>query len=571
MGRPSCRPERGDHRLSGTGDLANRATAPLRLAGSDLQTAGMKHDCGTWVDFAGDAGRYGSTPVSKEGSPMHAQIAGRLTGRTTKWLVLAFWIIAVGVGGTFASKLTDVQNNETSSWLPETAESTRALERLAPFADPDSIPTVVAYERKSGLTPADMAAAEAQAQEFATLDGVEGEVVGPIPARDGQAMQTVVTFNFGANGWMEMPATAEELRDIAQIEGVSTYVTGAGGQAADQSEVFEGIDGALLMAALSVVIVILLFTYRSPVLWLLPIISAVVALMVSQGLVYFLARDAGLTVNGQSQAILSILVIGAGTDYALLLVARYREELRRHRDRHEAMAFALHRATPAILASAATVVAGMLCLLFAEMNSTAGLGPVAAIGVGVTFLVMVTLLPALLVITGRWVFWPKRPAYGSPEPTQTGVWARIADRISVRPRTVWVTTSLLLAVACLGILRLDNWVWPRRTSTSPRSSPWRASRCWPSTGWPTPATPSRWSPTRGRRKPCARRWPASTEWDSRLIPSCRAESPTSRQRWTVTSRPSRPSTPSRRFATRCTTSPTRTPWSAAGRRSSSTR
>ncbi len=387
---------------------------------------------------------------------MHAQIAGRLTGRTTKWLVLAFWIIAVGVGGTFASKLTDVQNNETSSWLPETAESTRALERLAPFADPDSIPTVVAYERESGLTPADMAAAEAQAQEFAALDGVQGEVVGPIPSRDGQAMQTVVTFNFGANGWMEMPATAESLREIAQIDGVSTYVTGAGGQAADQSEVFEGIDGTLLMAALSVVIVILLFTYRSPVLWLLPIISAVVALMVSQGLIYFLARDAGLTVNGQSQAILSILVIGAGTDYALLLVARYREELRRHRNRHEAMAFALHRATPAILASAATVVAGMLCLLFAEMNSTAGLGPVAAIGIGVTFLVMVTLLPALLVITGRWVFWPKRPAYGSPEPTQTGVWARIADRISVRPRTVWVTTSLLLAVACLGILRLDN-------------------------------------------------------------------------------------------------------------------
>ena len=109
-----------------------------------------------------------------------------------------------------------------------------------------------------------------------------------------------------------------------------------------------------------------------------------------------------------------MLVIGAGTDYALLLVARYREELRRHEDRHEAMAFALHRAAPAIIASAATVVVGMLCLMFAEMNSTAGLGPVAAIGVGVTLLVMMTLLPALLVIFGRWIFWPKRPAYGSP-------------------------------------------------------------------------------------------------------------------------------------------------------------
>ncbi len=387
---------------------------------------------------------------------MHAEIAGRLTGRVTKWLVLVFWLVALVVGATFGSKLTDVQNNETSSWLPATAESTQALDKLTPFYDPDTIPTVVAYERESGLTQDDIAAATEQVAEIAQLDGVEGDVVGPIPSEDGQAMQTVVTFNFGANGWMEMPAAAESLREIAQIDGVTTYITGAGGQAADASEVFEGIDGTLLYAALSVVIVILLFTYRSPVLWLLPIFSAVVALMVSQGLIYFLARDAGLTVNGQSQAILSILVIGAGTDYALLLVARYREELRRHEDRHEAMAFALHRATPAILASAATVVVGMLCLLFAEMNSTAGLGPVAAIGIGVTFLVMVTLLPALLVIVGRWVFWPRRPAFGSVEPTQSGIWARVAARIKVRPRAVWVTTTLLLAVACLGVLRLDT-------------------------------------------------------------------------------------------------------------------
>ena len=108
-----------------------------------------------------------------------------------------------------------------------------------------------------------------------------------------------------------------------------------------------------------------------------------------------------------------MLVFGAGTDYALLLVARYREELRRHEDRHEAMAFALHRATPAIIASALTVMLGMLCLVFADMNSTAGLGPVAAIGIGVGLLVMITLLPALLVIFGRWIFWPRRPKYGT--------------------------------------------------------------------------------------------------------------------------------------------------------------
>jgi putative drug exporter of the RND superfamily len=180
------------------------------------------------------------------------------------------------------------------------------------------------------------------------------------------------------------------------------------------------------------------------------------ALFTSQAVIYFLARDAGLTVNGQSQGILTVLVVGAGTDYALLLVARYREELRRHEDRHEAMAFALHRASPAIFASAGTVIAGMLCLGLADMNSTAGLGPVNAIGVAITLLVMVTLLPALLVICGRWIFWPKRPTFGSPEPTSTGVWARVGQRIAPRPRMVWVTTAILLGVACLGMLRLDT-------------------------------------------------------------------------------------------------------------------
>ena len=278
----------------------------------------------------------------------------------------------------------------------------------------------------------------------------------PAVSEDGEVAQTSVTFDLGSEGWNEMPDIADELRDIAELDGVDVYVAGAGGQAADSAEAFGGIDTTLLAATLGVVILILLFTYRSPILWILPIFSAVVALFVSQALIYFLARYADLTVNGQSYAILTILVIGAGTDYALLLVARYREELRRHEDRHEAMAFALHRAAPALLASAATVALGMLCLLFAEMNSTAGLGPVAAIGIAVTFVVMVTLLPALLVITGRWIFWPRRPGYGSPEPTQTGFWAKVGRWIAPRPRQVWVVTSVLLAIACLGLLRLDT-------------------------------------------------------------------------------------------------------------------
>ena len=386
---------------------------------------------------------------------MHRQVAGSLTGRVTKWVVLVLWAVVVAVAWGPASDLTEVQNNEASSWLPADAESTRAIEALSAFQDPNAIPTVVVYERSSGLTEEDLAAAQEHAAQFQQLDDVEGEVLGPFPSEDGQAAQTVVVFDLGADGWEAMPDVAEQLRDIASTDGVEVYVAGAGGQAADSAEAFGGIDTTLLYATAGVVVLILLLTYRSPVLWILPLLAAMVALFTSQAIIYLLARYADLTVNQQSQAILAVLVLGAGTDYALLLVARYREELRRHEDRHEAMAFALHRAAPAILASAATVVLGMLCLLLAEMNSTAGLGPVAAIGIGVTYVVMVTLLPALLVVVGRWVFWPKRPTHGSAEPTSGGVWARVGRVIAARPRAVWVGTSAALAVACLGVFALD--------------------------------------------------------------------------------------------------------------------
>jgi RND superfamily putative drug exporter len=386
---------------------------------------------------------------------MHRQIAGKLTGRVTKWIVLALWILVFLVAGVFAQKLTDVQNNEASSWLPSSAESTKALEKLGSLQNENAIPTVVVYERDSGLTPADLETAKNQAAEMRNLEGVEGKILGPMPSEDGEAAQTVVTFDFGKNGWNSMPDAVDELRKVAAIDGVSVHIAGAGGQAADSAEAFAGLDSTLLFAAGGVVILILLLTYRSPLLWLLPVFSAVVALFTAQALIYFLAKYADLTVNGQSQGILTVLVFGAGTDYALLLVARYREELRRHDDRHEAMAFALHRASPAIIASAATVVLGMLCLLFAEMNSTVGLGPVAAIGIAVALLVMITLLPALLVICGRWIFWPKRPQFGSFEPTSTGLWAKVGNWIKPKPRKVWAVTGVLLAIACLAWFKLD--------------------------------------------------------------------------------------------------------------------
>jgi RND superfamily putative drug exporter len=386
-----------------------------------------------------------------------SSVSGLFTGRRTKFLTLVFWLLVVGLAGPLSGKLTDAQQNDVAAWLPGSAESTKVLEIQQSFQSPNAIPAVIVYERSSGLTAADRAKAAADAQQFATFEGVQGAPRGPVPSQDGQALQTLVTFDLGENGWNKAPGIADRIREVAGTgaPGLELHITGPFGQAADSATAFEGIDGRLLFAAIGVVVIILLLTYRSPILWLLPVLSAGVALTVSQALIYLLAEHAGLVVNGQSAGILTVLVFGAGTDYALLLVARYREELRRHQDRHEAMAIAVHRAGPAIIASAATVVLGMLCLLFAETNSTASLGPVAAIGVGVALLVMITLLPALLVICGRWLFWPVKPQYGSAEPTTRGLWARVGNRIARRPRIVWVVTAVALGVLSIGIVNLD--------------------------------------------------------------------------------------------------------------------
>ena len=385
------------------------------------------------------------------------RIAALVCGRRTKWIVLVFWLVVLVALAPLSGKLTGAEKNDNSSWLPGNAESTEVLDLQSRFQTHDTAYAVVVYERVAGITAADQANVAGQAKAFDGIDGVDDPVVGPLPAQDGKALQVLVPIAVGDSGWDKIADDVQQIRDLAapSLDGLSMHVTGPAGSAADSAKAFAGIDGRLLYATLGVVILILLLTYRSPVLWLLPVISAGGALTASEAVIYLLARHAGLTVNAQSAGILTVLVFGAGTDYALLLVARYREELRRHADRHEAMAAALRRAGPAIIASAATVIAGMLCLLVADLNSTSGLGPVAAVGIAIGLAAMVTLLPALLVICGRWVFWPVRPRFGSPEPTERGVWARIGNRVSRRPRTVWVTTALILGAMAFGMLDLN--------------------------------------------------------------------------------------------------------------------
>ncbi len=396
------------------------------------------------------------TPV-RAGRGIAGRIAGLPSGRRTKYLVAAFWLIIVALIGPLAGKLTGAEKNDAQAWLPGSAESTKVLALQSRFQPPNIYTAVVVYDRPAGLTGADRAKAATDARAFAAVPGVvTSQLAGPIPAKDGKAIETIVPVNLGQKGWNGAEAAAAKLRTIAAADthGLASHITGPLGNAADSAGAFKGIDSTLLYATMAVVIVLLLVTYRSPVLWLLPVLSAGVALVTAQGLIYLLAAHAGLTVNGQSAAILLVLVFGAGTDYALLLTARYREELRRHPDRHEAMAVALRRAGPAIIASAATVIASLLVLLVAELNSTSSLGPVLAIGIVVALAAMMTLLPALLVIAGRWIFWPAKPAYGSPEPTTRGLWARAGRGIAVRPRVVWVTTAVILAAMTLGLTGL---------------------------------------------------------------------------------------------------------------------
>jgi RND superfamily putative drug exporter len=385
------------------------------------------------------------------------RIAEVPAGSWTKWLVVGFWLVVVVVAFPLSNKLMGAEKNDASAWLPANAESTKVLDLQSRFQSPNIFPAVVVYDRALGLTAADRAKAAADARSFAGLHGVgAGQVAGPIGSADGKALQTIVSVNLGSQGWNGAATAAGSIRAItgSHADGLTFHITGPLGNAADSSKVFKGIDSTLLYATLAVVIVILLITYRSPVLWLLPVLSAGVALITAQAVVYLLAAHAGLTVNAQSAGILLVLVFGASTDYALLIVARYREELRRHDRRHAAMAEALRRAGPAIIASGSTVIVAMLTLSVAELNSTKSLGPVLAIGVAVGMLAMITLLPALLVTFPRGVFWPYRPAYGSAEPTTRGLWARVGWAIAPRPRLVWVTTAVVLGVLALGLTGL---------------------------------------------------------------------------------------------------------------------
>ncbi|SHM96096.1 MMPL family transporter [Cryptosporangium aurantiacum] len=369
--------------------------------------------------------------------------------RIGKWFVVLFWVVVLIGAGPFAGKVSEVEDNSVTSFLPREAQSTRVAELLPRFQQDDLLPAVVVYARDGGLTAADRTAITADRSALEALG--TGGIEGPIPSDDGAALMYVVPVSNNDDPLGAVERMRDRVADSAP-DGVDVHVAGAAGNLYDSVSVFDDLDANLLLATVGVVTLLLLLTYRSPVLWILPLLAVGFGSQLATAVVYLLAKHADLPVNGQSGGILTVLVFGAGTDYALLLISRYREELRRHADRHAAMATALRRTAPAVLASAGTVVVGLLCLLAADQNSTRSLGATGAVGVACAAIVILTLLPALLVIVGRWAFWPLVPRVGS-EPVRGRLlsWDTVAAAVGRRPRLLWMSAAVFLVALTLGL------------------------------------------------------------------------------------------------------------------------
>ena len=384
-------------------------------------------------------------------------------------LVVIAWFVLSGVFGPLFGKLSTVQDNNNSSFLPKGAEATLAADQIKTFSGQESFnfPTLVLFE--GAVSPEKLAAINTHMQGVGalTLGGTSakisdylapGEAITVFPSQDGKAILANVPLDGGSIGKTlsnekpVLPAVIEALRadikPLAERNGVTHYVTGPGGLLGDLFGAFGTLDSSLLLTTLGVVAIILIVVYRSPILWIIPLLSSLFALSTAGGIVYLLAKNGIIKVDGQSQGILSVLVIGAATDYALLLIARYREELHHHEDRFDAMRAAYKGVWEPIIASGSTVSISLLILLFSKLSNTAGLGPIGAIGIVCSMITILTLLPALLLVFGRWIFWPRVPRNDGDDHVMSGPWSKVANSIGRNPRRAWlISGSILLLFA----------------------------------------------------------------------------------------------------------------------------
>jgi putative drug exporter of the RND superfamily len=382
-----------------------------------------------------------------------ARFANLISRRYAKWIILVAWLAVMAIASPFAAQLPDVENNEISEWLPSDAESLQVHNIEQRYDDGDAIPAVIVYHRQGGLNEDDHSRAESDHELLSeTYPHLQPTPI--IASEDGSALMFSIPLREAEDEFFyELP----EIREmVSQTGDLQVQVTGPAGSFVDSVEVFDGIESTLLIASALVVAVLLLVIYRSPVLWTIPLLVVGFAHQTSSAMIYGFVERFGMTANSQNTGLLPVLVFGVGTDYALLLIARYREELRRHLDKHVAMAQALRRAGPAILASAGTTILGLLVLLVADLKATQGLGPIGAAGILSAFLAMITLLPAVLLVFGRRIFWPFIPEYGSETGSPNGVWAKIGSFVGNRPRPIWVATVVLLAILGAGFVGTDT-------------------------------------------------------------------------------------------------------------------
>ena len=399
--------------------------------------------------------------------------SGTVKGRKPLWIaiiVIIAWLGITSVAGPTFGKLSTVQENDNSAFLPDDAESTLASKITIKFSDSsnDQIPTLLVF--LGDVDPKKNPAKMVQIQKY--LDGLGDEILPesgkalstyfvpgfPIQAfasEDGKAalVNIALSSDVAQDRIEEKPALTlivdflrEDLKKNFESQSLTTHVTGFGGIFADLFGAFGSIDSTLLTTTLLVVSLILIVVYRSPLLWILPLFTAVTALSLAGTVVYYLAKAGTIDLNGQSQGILSVLVLGAATDYALLLIARYREELHHHESRYESMRIALRGVVEPIIASGSTVIAGLLVLLLSQLSGNRGLGPVGAIGIAAAMVTVLTLLPALLVVFGRWIFWPKIPKFDDVDEQLSGTWSKVGRAVEKNPKRIWISTALLLTI-----------------------------------------------------------------------------------------------------------------------------
>ncbi|TQJ85894.1 MMPL family transporter [Streptomyces sp. SLBN-31] len=361
-------------------------------------------------------------------------------------LLLVVWLGIGGALGPFAGRLGEVATNDQAAFLPRSAESTKVIGEQRAFQQDETLPAIVVWTDDEGGPVRDRQAAAGRAlASLSDVSGVVGEVSPALVSKDGKALEGVVQLRPDLGD--RLPDTLDRLRAAAErVPGSTVQLAGPAASGADLADAFAGIDGLLLAVALVTVLVILLLVYRSVLLPLVIIIGAVFALGLACAVVYALADHDLVRVDGQVQGILSILVIGAATDYALLITARYREELAERTDRYAAARAALRQSWGAVVASAATVALGLLALLLSDLTNNRALGPVGAIGIVCAVLSSLTFLPAVLVLLGRAAYWPATPRPTGAQSGGHGVWRRVAAVVDRAPRKVWAVCLAALVV-----------------------------------------------------------------------------------------------------------------------------